>query len=118
MESHATEFAALGFDMTLQGDGHVELLGIPSSVVGEQADTLLYDLLHEVELQGDARERMRSDMARVMASRAARIQANITSDEAQDILARLCRCENYSFTPSGRSIMSEITIEELKSKLN
>ena len=115
---HEVEFAALGFDMSLHDDCRVELHGVPVSVVGEQADTLLYDLLHEVELQGDARERMRSDMARVMASRAARVDQNITSGEAQDMLDRLCNCENYSFTPSGRSIMAEITLEELKSKLN
>ncbi len=118
LAEHEVEFAALGFDLSLQGDGQVELLGVPSSVVGEQADTLLYDLLHEVELNGNARERMHSDMARVMASRAARLQGNITATEAQDMLDRLCKCENYSFTPSGRSIMAEITLEELKSKLN
>ena len=118
LSEHEVEFAALGFDMTLQGDGRVELQGVPSSVVGEQADTLLYDLLHDVQLSGDAVERMRSDMARVMASRAARIPGNITATEAQDMLDRLCKCENYSFTPSGRSIMAEITLEELKSKLN
>ena len=118
LSEHEVEFAALGFDMTLQGDGRVELQGVPSSVVGEQADTLLYDLLHDVQLSGDAVERMRSDMARVMASRAARIPGNITAAEAQDMLDRLCKCENYSFTPSGRSIMAEITLEELKSKLN
>ena len=118
LSEHEVEFAALGFDMTLQGDGRVELQGVPSSVVGEQADTLLYDLLHDVQLSGDAVERMRSDMARVMASRAARIPGNITATEVQDMLDRLCKCENYSFTPSGRSIMAEITLEELKSKLN
>ena len=118
LAEHEVEFSALGFDMSLQDDCRVVLNGVPASVVGEQADTLLYELLHEVELQGDAGERMRSDMARVMAYRASRLQQGITAAEAQDMLDRLCRCENYSFTPSGKSIMAELTLEELKSKLN
>lgn len=115
---HEVEFAALGFDMTLLDGCRVELQGVPSSVLGEQADALLYDLLREVEQSGNAEERMRSDMARVMAVRASRVSASVTATEAQDMLDRLCKCENYSFTPSGRSIMAEITLEELKSKLN
>jgi DNA mismatch repair protein MutL len=118
LAEHEVEFAALGFDMTLKDDCRVVLGGVPASVVGEQADTLLYDLLHEVGLQGDAKERMRSDMARVMAYRASRLQQGITEAEAQDMLSRLGKCENYSFTPSGKSIMAEITLEELKSKLS
>ena len=118
LAEHEVEFAALGFDMTLKDDCRVVLGGVPASVVGEQADALLYDLLHEVALQGDAKERMRSDMARVMAYRASRLQQGVTETEAQDMLSRLGKCENYSFTPSGKSIMAEITLEELKSKLS
>ena len=118
LSEHEVEFAALGFDMQLMGGGELLLNGVPSSVVGEQADTLLYDLLHEVELSGQARERMRSDMARVMAVRGSRLQRNLTSEQVMEMLNRLCECENYSFTPSGKAIMTELTTEELKTKLN
>jgi DNA mismatch repair protein MutL len=57
-------------------------------------------------------------MARVMAVRGSRLQRNLTSEQVMEMLSRLCECENYSFTPSGKAIMTELTTEELKTKLN
>ena len=119
LAEHEVEFAALGFELSLQPDGVVELNAIPSSITGEQADTLLYELLQEIASQGNATERMRSDMARVMAVRGSRLsEQGLTSEEAMAMLQSLAKCENYSFSPSGRSIMAPLTTEELKSKLN
>ena len=118
LSEHEVEFAALGFDMTLGDECAVELNAIPSSIVGEQADEVIYELLREVE-SGDAGERMRSDMARVMAVRGSRLSSRgITAEEAMDMLQRLVACDNYSFSPSGKAIMAELTIEDIKSKLN
>lgn len=118
LAEHEVEFAALGFEINLVGDGVVELNAIPSSIVGEQADEVLYELLREVE-SGDAGERMRCDMARVMAVRGSRLSSKgITSEEAMEMLQRLSACENYSFSPSGKAIMAEFTIEEMRAKLN
>ena len=112
------EFAALGFDISFIGDGVLELNAIPSSIVGEQADELLYELLREVE-SGGAAERIRCDMARVMAVKGSRLAAKgISAEEAMEMLQRLCACENYSFSPSGKAIMAEFTIEDIKAKLN
>ncbi|MBE6204547.1 MAG: DNA mismatch repair endonuclease MutL [Rikenellaceae bacterium] len=119
LREHEVEFAALGFDIHLKEDCEVELCGIPSSIVGEGADTLLYDLLREVEASGDARERMREDMARMMAVRASRqLARQLSVREAEELLGRLSAAENYSYSPSGKAIMAELTIEELKAKLN
>ena len=118
MVEQEVEFAALGFDITFVGDGVLELNAIPSSIVGEQADELLYELLREVE-SGGAAERIRCDMARVMAVKGSRLAAKgITAEEAMEMLQRLCACENYSFSPSGKAIMAEFTIEDMKAKLN
>ena len=112
------EFTALGFDISFIGDGVLELNAVPSSIVGEQADELLYELLREVE-SGGAAERIRCDMARVMAVKGSRLAAkSISAEEAMEMLQRLCACENYSFSPSGKAIMAEFTIEDMKAKLN
>ena len=112
------EFSALGFDINFIGDGVLELNAVPSSIVGEQADELLYELLREVE-SGGAAERIRCDMARVMAVKGSRLAAKgISTEEAMEMLQRLCACENYSFSPSGKAIMAEFTIEDIKAKLN
>ncbi len=118
LSEHEVEFAALGFEINFVGDSVVELNAIPSSIVGEQADEVLYELLREVEV-GDAGERMRCDMARVMAVKGSRLSPKgISSEEAMEMLGRLCACENYSFSPSGKAIMAEFTIEDMKAKLN
>ncbi len=119
LEENAVEFAALGFDIEFRGEGAVELCGVPSGVAGEQADRLLYDLLREVESDGDAGEHMRENLARAMAVKASRSAAKgLRSDEAADLLRRLADCENFSFSPSGKPIMAELTVEEFKNKLN
>lgn len=118
LSEHEVEFAALGFEINFVGDSVVELNAIPSSIVGEQADEVLYELLREVEM-GDAGERMRCDMARVMAVKGSRLSPKgISSEEAMEMLGRLCACENYSFSPSGKAIMAEFTIEDMRAKLN
>ena len=118
LQEHEVEFAALGFDMEFKGEGRVVICGVPANVVAEQIDGLLYELLREVESSNDAYARIREDMARVMAVKGSRQVSKVTREEAQEILNRLCECENYSFSPSGKPIMSELTLEELKSKLN
>lgn len=118
LREHEVEFAALGFDMELKGEGRVVVCGIPANVMAEQIDGLLYELLREVESSNDAYTRIKEDMARVMAVKGSRQVAKVTREEAQEILNRLCECENYSFSPSGKPIMAELTLEELKSKLN
>ena len=118
LSENEVEFAALGFELNLVGDGVVELNAIPSSIVGEQADEVLYELLREVE-SGDVAERMRSNMARVMAVKGSRLSSKgITAEEAMEVLQHLCACDNYSFSPSGKAIMAEFTIEDIKAKLN
>lgn len=119
LEEHLVEFAALGFDMELVGDGNVDMNGVPSSMVGEPVDRLLYDLLREVEQSGTVAERIREDMVRLMAIKGSRrVGRGMTSVEAHHLVDDLLRCENYSFSPSGKPIISELTAEELKLKLS
>lgn len=119
LEEHLVEFAALGFDMELVGDGNVDMNGVPSSMVGEPVDRLLYDLLREVEQSGAVAERIREDMVRLMAVKGSRrVGRGMTSVEAHHLVDDLLRCENYSFSPSGKPIISELTAEELKLKLS
>ncbi|MBQ4532999.1 MAG: DNA mismatch repair endonuclease MutL [Alistipes sp.] len=119
LEEHLVEFAALGFDIELLGEGRVELRGVPSSSVGDESDRLLYDLLQEVSQAGSAVDKMREDMVRVMAVRGSRAMGrSVLREDAEYLLRQLSECENYTFTPSGKVIMSEMTLQELKNKLS
>ena len=119
LEEHQVEFAALGFDIELSGGGKIELRGVPSSSVGDEADRLLYDLLREVAQSGSAAEKMREDMVRVMAVRGSRAMGrSVLREEAEFLLQQLSQCDNYTFSPSGKMIMCEMTQQELKNKLS
>ena len=119
LQEHLEEFASLGFDFKMEQGGRVQMCGIPANVVGEDADRLLYELLREVEHSGNMAECMRENMASVMAQNASRkVARNISREEAAALLQQLCECENYSFSPSGKAIMAELTFDELRTKLN
>lgn len=119
LSENEVEFTALGFDMELQGDGRVELRGIPSSVMGEQADKLIYELLRELESKVDLGQHLLSRMAQVMARRGSVLSSRILSRaEVEQLLEGLRQCENYSFSPSGKQIMAELTQDDIKSKLS
>ena len=119
LEEHLVEFVALGFDIELLGEGRVELRGVPSSSVGDESDRLLYDLLQEVSQAGSAVDKMREDMVRVMAVRGSRAMGrSVLREDAEYLLRQLSECENYTYTPSGKVIMSEMTLQELKNKLS
>lgn len=118
LEEHEVEFVALGFDLELRGEGMVSVNGIPSNMAGEQMDVLLYDMLREVEQHGNVVERIREDLARIMAARGSRKVVIGDRVQAQELLDKLCECENYSFSPMGKPVMIEISVEELKKRLN
>ena len=117
LQERDVEFAALGFDMEFRGEGRVSIVGIPSNASSEQVDVLLYELLREVQY-GDVSERMREKMALVMATKSSRKVVVHSREQAMEMLDRLCECENYSFSPSGKTIMAELTCEDLRAKLN
>lgn len=119
LSENEVEFSALGFDLELQGEGKVELRGIPSSVKGEQADKLIYELLRELESNADLGRHLHSRMAQVMARRGSAISSrSLSKAEVMELLGRLCECDNYSFSPSGKPILVELTQEDIKAKLS
>ncbi len=116
LAEHEVEFAALGFELRLAGENNVELLGVPPSLAGVDIDTILYDLLRIVEVKGSLEEHLRESMVKALAIRGSRVEV-FNNDLAKELLQRLCECENFSFSPSGRAIMVEIPIAELKAYL-
>lgn len=119
LDEHMAEFSALGFEVALAGHGNVLLSGVPSSMIGESADNLFYDLLREVEHSGNVAEKVREDMVRLMAVKGSRrVGKGMSSVEARALVDELLSCDNYSFSPSGKPILSELTTDELKLKLS
>jgi DNA mismatch repair protein MutL len=118
LQAQEVEFAALGFELELQDECRVLVKGVPSNLASEQIDVMLYDMLREVEQQGDLGERVRESLALMMAQNSSRKVVAQSRDQVQDMLQRLCECDNYTFSPSGKPIMAELTVDELRKKLN
>lgn len=117
LKDNHEEFLSLGFDLVLLPKEGVEVRGVPSSSVGESIDSLIYELLREIESSGDAEVAVRERMLRVVARRGGLKVSHCTREQAQMIVEQLFASENYSFSPSGKAIIAELTPEFIKSKL-
>lgn len=119
MESHATEFAALGFEVEYRGEGHIAVVGRPALLdMATPIDELLYELLHGIEDGRMPVDEERKRLAELMARRGSRgYGRGVSSADALELLGRLERCTNLSFTPSGAPVMAELSVEELQAKL-
>ncbi|MDE6865277.1 MAG: DNA mismatch repair endonuclease MutL [Alistipes sp.] len=114
LESHAAEFAAMGFDLDCCGDGVVEVKGTPADLPTDTVDRLLYELLQAFASPVAAEEVRRDKIAALLARAGARtVPRTLTHEEAADLLQRLVATGNYSFAPSGKAILAEITPEEI-----
>lgn len=118
LEEHAVEFAALGFDIELAGEGAIEVKGTPADMPADSVDRLLFELLQAfatpVALADVRRERIASVMARGAASGTLR---SLTREEAQALVGQLAETGNISFSPSGKAVTAEITPEDIRAKL-
>ena len=120
LECHATEFAALGFEIEYRGDCLISVLGRPAILdQSTPLDELLYELLHGIECGTMPLEEERRRLAELMARRgSAGYERNTRTTDAEELIRSLLKCDDYSFTASGAPIMAEITHDELRSKLD
>ncbi|MBQ7342509.1 MAG: DNA mismatch repair endonuclease MutL [Alistipes sp.] len=118
LEENEIEFASLGFDIKFAGDGNIEVNGIPADSDSAEADMLIYELLRVFDTPESVVEVRRQNLAAAMArSVARRVSPKMSNSEASALLDRLAESGNVSFTPAGKAIMAEISIEELRNKL-
>ena len=117
LEENLVDFAALGFDLELAGGGAVRVKGTPADMPADQLDVLVYDLLRLFELPVSGEEMRRGKLAATMArAGVGRRKSLFTDEEVRSLLDALAECAERSFTPSGKSVMAELTLAELKAK--
>lgn len=118
LEEHAVEFAALGFDLDLCGGGAVEVKGTPADLPADSIDRSLFELLQALSEPVPIEEVRRERIAAVMARQGARSMPHMISrEEAGALLAQLAATGNYSFSPSGKTILTEISQEDIRTRL-
>ena len=119
MEEHATEFAALGFEIEYRGEGHISVLGRPATLdIATPLDELIYGHVHSIDEGDMPLEEEQSRLAEQMARRGAQgYGRGLQRSDVEALLGRLERCDNPSFSPLGAPVMAEICFEELCKKL-
>lgn len=113
-----SEMCSLGFEITDMGNGHYEVSGIPGGLSGLDAVTLVNELVSAVvEYGSDVKSEVNSLLALELAQRAATPYGEVLSQEQMEsLLERLLECENYRYTPDGKTvsvIMPNRDIEQL-----
>jgi len=114
---HAADFAAAGFDIERVGDGAIDVKGTPADMPSETIDELIYRLLQtfaHVSAADLRRQRIAAELAR---SGARPMRRCTSQEEAERLLGRLQEAEDRCFSPSGKPILAEITLDELRAKL-
>ncbi len=119
IEEHALDFTLLGFDIEYSGGGAIEVKGIPADMVADEVDKMIFELLRAFDTPTTAADIRRERVASVMARSGARnMSRHVSHDEAQALLDRLAEGGNVSYTHAGKAIMAEVSIDDIKSKLN
>lgn len=118
LEQHEVSLAALGFDLRFEGDGVVDVHGLPSNVALDGMESLLYELLQSFAEPIEVEQVRREKMALVMARNGLKgTPQRLDEEQAAQLLAQLAACSNYSFTPSGKAVFGAWSLEELRTKL-
>ena len=114
---YAAEFAAVGFDIERVGDGAIDVKGTPADMPSDTIDELIYQLL-QTFAHVSAADLRRQRIAAELARSGARPMGSCTSqEEAERLLGRLQEAGGRCFSPAGKPILAEITLDELRAKL-
>lgn len=117
MEEYAVDFAALGFDIEFMGDCTVEVRGIPADTTAEHTDELIYEMIAALRTPQTADDMRRERLAATLARSAAGTKIAYTQSDANVLVGQLFASSNANYSPSGKQIIAELAMEEIKSKL-
>lgn len=118
LEEEEVALAALGFDLRFAGAGAVEVHGLPSDVAVEELEALLYELLHALAEPVALEQVRREHVALVMACNGAkRSPRTMEREAAEALLAQLAATSNYTFSPSGKQLLVELSMEDIRAKM-
>ncbi len=109
----------LGFDISVFGDNSFVINGLPADISIENPKTLLEELLenyksHTGDVKLELEERIAFAMAKASAQHFIR---KLQPEEMQALFYQLMACKIHNYTPSGKNIISIISVDELEKRL-
>lgn len=118
LEEWMVDFAALGFNITMHAGGVIDVSGIPSELNAESVDTTIYQLLQTLALPHEVETMRREQMALTLAQSGAAGRVQYSQAEAEAIAEQLIECKEHIYTPTGKTIMTFITLDDIQQKLS
>lgn len=114
------ELHAIGFDINEFGKNAFVIQGLPSYAVDQDPKELLEGViesfkLNEQKLNLEKKESFARALAKKTAIKSGKI---LTQEEMKALIDELFGCENPYTTPSGKTIVSTITLDELNKRFN
>lgn len=118
LQTAISEMCSLGFEISDEGNGSYSVSGIPGGLDGLDAVTLVNELVSAVvEYGSDVKSEINSFLALQLAERAATPYGEILSQEQMEsIMERLLECENYRYTPDGKTITMILDNNEIEQR--
>lgn len=108
---------SLGFDLQIVGDARVQISGYPADVtMGSSAllQSIVSSCLTEApNIETDRKEQIAREMAQASAISYGKI---LSHEEMKDIVDHLFACEMPNFSPSGKTIISILNLDEIEKR--
>lgn len=105
----------VGFHLDQFSPSAYSLSGVPASLAGERGIDVLRTILHTIQESGlSARDTWREKMALAIAEESAVPYGRVMNEmELRDLVDKLFALDNYRKTPTGKTILNLLTINEI-----
>jgi DNA mismatch repair protein MutL len=112
------ELQALGFDIGEFGGNSVVINGLPSDAGAREPQEMLELFIEQIKsTDGDIRKNSKEKIALALASASAvRSGTSLNQQEMQTLFNQLFACENHGYSPSGKIIVSILSIDEIEKR--
>jgi len=113
------DVCAIGFDISDFGNNTIIINGCPSDIPNPEPKELIEILIEDYKnTQGDIKVNAKEKIARSLAKASAiNYGVYLSVEEMQELVDRLFACEEPNYSPSGKKVMSIISMDEFENLL-
>jgi DNA mismatch repair protein MutL len=113
------DVTTIGFDISNFGKGTIVVNGCPAEINNPEPKALIESILEEYRnTESDIKKSSKEKVARCLAkSSSIGYVIALTIPEMQVLIDQLFACENPNYSPSGKKIISILSLEEMEKKL-
>lgn len=116
LDTVVEEMSLLGFELTPLGAYNYAINSVPAGLEGINLPELVNDMIVSAIQSGTAvKDEINRSLASSMARRAAIPYGQVLgNEEMDDLVGRLCRCENINYTPDGKRVCAMLAQSEIE----